>query len=82
MLLLGGALLCGCGTDAAARSTAVPERDAHDALTRLRDAYGADEGVQPEDVEQALPNHRIRVRGTGGTVTFLDALVTGSSATG
>ena len=82
MLLLGGALLCGCGPDAEAGSTAVPEGDAHYALTRLRDAYGADEGVQPEDVEQALPNHRIRVRGTGGTVTFLDALVTGSSATG
>src|SRR4051794_35809238 len=76
-LLLGGTLATGCGHEDFVPPP-VPRGDPNYAFAALRRAYTGDEGLQPENLADALPNHLVRLKGTDVTSTFSDGLVVGA----
>lgn len=81
-LLVGAGLLAACSSRASDTANddpiqAVPAGDPVYALSQLRHSEAESE-LTPTNLENALPNHRLKVRGTGHLATFSDALVVGT----
>jgi hypothetical protein len=81
-VLVAAVLLVGCSAGSSTTATddagrAVRPGDPEYALAQLRHSLDGDE-IEPDTLEQALPNHHLELGDTGRVSSFSDALVIGT----